>query len=200
MTTPRISTYATVTNDGALNPFTDVPHVTSYGNTADDYHTYMLAYHYNLPVYNDYTRMHAQILRCFMAHRAEWEAMQECRPWADTNLALNNSYHLTDTTTHSGEDTATTSSTATDAENTYDNATMRDVRETTSGGSGSTTYGHEIETDREKWAAGDPLAAMEKIIDISYKNGIFGRIIDNVVSMISCKVYTPDALFSGDEQ
>ena len=199
MMTPRISTYATVTQDGQLNPFENVPHITSYGNTAEDYHAYMLAFHSMLPVYNDFTRLHAQILRCFMAHRTEWEAMQECRPWADTNLALNNSYNLKDTATHSGKDETGAESTATDAENTYDNAALRDVRKTTSGGSGSTTYGHKIETDREKWAAGDPLAAMEKIIDISYKNGIFGRIMDSLISMISCKVYAPEA-FSGDEQ
>lgn len=200
MITPRISTYATVTNDGALNPFTDVPYVTSYGNTADDYHAYMLAYHFNLPVFNDYTRMHAQILRAFMAHRAEWQAMQECRPWPNTNLSLNNPYDLTEHTTHSGTDETGAESTATDKENTYDNATLRTVRETGTEGSGSTTYGHEIETRREKWAAGDPLDAMDKIIDISYKNGIFDRIMDTVVNSITCKVYTPDALFSGDEQ
>lgn len=198
LTTQRISTYVAVTQNGTLNPFTDVPHVTSYGNTADDYHAYMLAYHSNLPVYNDYVRLHAQILRVFMAHRAEWEAMQECKPWSDTNLSLNNPYYLTDTTTHSGIDSTAAGSTATDKENTYDNATLRTVRETGTSGTGSTTYGHKVDLKREKWAAGDPLTAMDKILDISYKNGIFSRIMNTLLDSISCKIYTLDALRSSD--
>lgn len=198
LTTQRISTYAAVTQDGALNPFENVPNVNSYGSTDAEYHAYMLAYHSNLPVFNDFTRLHAQVLRCFSAHRAEWEAMAEATPNRDVPQDLNTPYTLTESTTHSGTDNTTAGSTATDKENTYDNATLRTVRETGTDGSGSTTYGHEVTIEREKWAAGDPIAAMDKILDISYKNGIFTRIINTLLDSISCKIYTLDALCSSD--
>lgn len=196
---PKISTYAAVTNDGALNPFELIPNVNSYGSTDADYHAYMLAYHSNLPVYNDYTRLRAQILRCFMAHRDEWETMFEANPYRDTQQWLNSSVTLHEKTTHGGTDQTGAGSTATDKENTYDNATLRTVRETGTSGTGSTSYGHTVDIDREKYPGGDPITAMDKIIDISYKNGIFTRIINTLLDSISCKIYTLEAL-RGDSE
>lgn len=196
---PIISTYAAVTDNGNLNPFELIPNVASYGSTAADYHAYMLAFHSNLPVYNDYTRLHAQVLRCFMAHRDEWETLFEANPYRDTQQWLNSSVTLHEKSTHGGTDNTTAGSTATDKENTYDNATLRTVRETGTNGNGSTTYGHTVDIDREKYPGGDPVSAMEKIIDISYKNRVFTRIIDTLLDSISCRIYTLDTL-TGDSE
>ena len=190
-TVPRISTYKAVTNDGELNPFADIPRVSSYGNDAADYHAYMLAFHANMPVFNDFTRVHVQLLNLFRAKRAEWDMYMQAFP-AD-NLAYNQKLILEEThTVHDGMDETAGSAEVTDKENTYDTATMKDTRgsETTTGG--SVTYGHEITVEHKRYPFNSPVEGIERIIDMSDKMDIFSRIIDSVIEYVSCKIYLPE--------
>lgn len=192
MPNPRIDTYLHVTENGTLNPFADVADVAHYGNTAQDYHEYLLAFHADMPVYNDYTRLHAQILRLFTANKIEWETLYGAIP--AENAQLNNRYSTTETVTHSGTDSTETGGGATDKANTYDNATMRNTHQTITNNNGSFTYGHEIETVKQLWPEGDPVRAMDKIIDVSRKSNVFTHIMDTIIANISCKVYTSETL------
>lgn len=192
MVDPRISTYYEVTEQGAVNPFTNIPNVTAYGNTATDYHEYLLAFNREMPVFNDITRVTSQILRVFTMHRAEWALFMQSYPEPGENLPLNRIVSLTESITHSGTDTSSTGGTATDKENTYDTATLKETRETTSSGSGSTVHGHKIDTVKQRWTGDSPAAGMSMVIDVSKKQRLFENIINAVIDGISCRIYLPE--------
>lgn len=192
MFTPRISTYSAVTNDGALNPFENIPNVASYGNTAADYHAYMLAYHSEMPVYNDFTRVHTQLLRLFMAKKEEWSVLYESMPYRGEHVSMQSLFTAeSETITHSGIDSTTSGGTVTDSENTYDTATMKDIRKATSDNTGSMTHGHQIDTDRKRYPEGNPVAAAIKIVDYAEKYKLFDKIISDIVQYITCAIYIP---------
>lgn len=187
--TPRISTYWLVTDLGDLNPFETIPDVDHFEDyTAEDFHNYFLAFHRDLPVFNDYVRLQAQLLSVWRSKMPEWVAKWASIPqYSPTNPPTQ-----TKTETHSGTDNSNNSGGATDKENTYDNATLRDIRKTETSGSGSITHGHVITTNRNEW-----ITSREKTY-LDYRKlaeyNIFDIIVDDVLQAISCNIYTRGVL------
>lgn len=187
--TPRISTYWQVTDLGDLNPFETIPHVDHFDDyTAEDFHNYFLAFHRDLPVFNDYVRLQAQLLSVWRSKMPEWVAKWASIPtYSPTNAPTQ-----TKTETHSGTDSSANGGNATDKENTYDNATLRDIRKTETTGTGSITHGHIITTQRTEWIK----SREETFLDYRKlaEYNIFDIIVDDVLKAISCKIYTKGVL------
>lgn len=154
-----VDTYKNVCGDN--NPFEDVLHIDAYGFDADICQSWMLAFNSDLPVMNDYSRLHMQILLTCMENDDKYIAM-----FGATQIGLRNplqQINYTDTVTHtgtvkdgkagtetstrtgnvadSGTDTTTDGTTVTDSAVTYDNGTFRDTGKSVSSGSGSIVHG-----------------------------------------------------------
>lgn len=186
---PRISTYYAVTDGGSLNPFELIPDVTAFGFTASEYHNYLLAFHSDMSVFNDFTRLHAQLVRCFMANGETWSAYMKTAPTVNPYTT----YDETEAIVHSGTDETSTDASATDKANTYDSATMRTTHETSSDSGGSFTHGHEIETTKTRYAGGNPIESIKQFREIANYN-LFEYIMKDIINAISCIVYTRETL------
>ena len=194
MPIPKIDTYYSVTAAGALNPFDAVPGAadSAYGYSASDFHEYLLAFHSDMPIFNDFMKLHVMLIKLFAAKSVEWNAkLAAATPAGVVNLS--NPFEVTENIVHSGTDESESESTATDKRNTYDNATLRTVAETGSESGGSFTHGHEIDTTKTQYAGGDPYTQIKVFRGLTDYN-LFMIIVNDIIDAVSCKIYTPDSL------
>lgn len=183
--------YATVC--GVNNPFTGITNVGDYGFNAVDYHLYIMAFHPDMPVINDFAELAIQISRTFLVHKSEWDAMFSTIP-PFNNYSPLTQIEETETTTHSGKDEFSSEGTATDKKRTYDSGTMTETGETGTDSGGSTTYGHVITKTSDYWADGSPSKSLLAFRNLAEKNAFF-MVMNEILSAISCKIYKPEWLY-----
>lgn len=181
---------------GLNNPFTGIANVGDYGFSATDYHNYILTFHSELPVINDFTELRLQIARVFFVHDAEWDAMFSTIPPFENYSPLTQ-IEETETTTHSGTDEYSAEGSADDSKRTYDSADMTKTNSTASDSSGSTTYGHVIEKTSDYWADGSPSKSLLAFRNLAEKNAFF-MVMNEILAAISCKIYKPEWLYIND--
>lgn len=221
---PKVKTYRQTVNSGgvAFNPFTGAPGVGEYGNTAETYHAYMLAFYDELPVTADPIKLQSEIFLTFTANRNKYIAMRKYEQTV-TDVLFNplNEMDYEDKTIRtggetntrtgsvadSGTDTTTNNATTTDSSVTYDNDTLRDVAQSSTTGGGSITHGKtttynslsdvktynsDTATRTVKGHKTSPQKLLSEYTEFSRDNVLFKEIISDVVKAISCIVYVPE--------
>lgn len=189
MAVNRVVDYITITNGGIENPWEySTAMITSYGFTAIDFHNYMQLFHARTPVFDNYLGLQSAIYFAFKKNKPYWDSVYKVQQDLE-DYNPNTGFTETEKITHSGVDSTTNSGNATDSKNTYDNATMRPTGSSTNSGSGSVTYGHVIDTTKNRFWE-NPLDSMEKYREMS-NFSLFESIINTVLQAISCRVYIP---------
>lgn len=158
-----VERYRKVTAD--RNPFNTVD-VTPYGVTADDLNGYMLLFHADLPVMDDYLKLSGQVGMTIKSNAAKYAAMAAAAaqiaaldPTAEMNYrdttvhtgTITDGKEGTETKTRtgnvadSGKDTTasdtTNPPTATDSTKTYDAATFKEINKSVQTGATTLTHG-----------------------------------------------------------
>ena len=154
-----VDTYKNVC--GQSNPFS-VPGGSWYFDPGV-LHNYMLVFHGDLPVMNDYARLTQQIALVLTENVYKYAAMDKALEYVNSLENLTSEFSYTETTTRTGHDdltktgtetntrtgnvadggtdSTTDTSTITDSTVTYDNGTLRDTAKSTHGGGVSVTHG-----------------------------------------------------------
>lgn len=189
MAVTNVTTYTGVTNGGAENPF-DYSYalITQYGFTAVDLHNYMQVNHARTPVFDDLLALESRIYFVFIENKTRWDAIYKAQQELET-MNPNSGFTETEHIAHTGTDNSTNGNTVTDSKNTYDNATLRQIGQSTSNGTGGITYGHVIDTEKTHYD-GSPLDSIDKYMSVN-NFSLFRDIIDKVLTAISCRVYIP---------
>lgn len=157
-----VDTYENVC--GNTNPW-GVPGAEHYGIQIELFHSFMLAFHANLPVMNDLPKLEVQISRVFHANDYKYSELYKLVEYVD-DLAVSaqvSEFDYTDETERtghddltksgtetktrtgsvadSGTDSTTNGGTVTDSTTTYESATLKTTAQSTTSGTGSITHG-----------------------------------------------------------
>lgn len=154
-----VDTYERVCGDD--NPFS-ASDVEDYGYTYAVMQAYMLTFYADLPVMDDYTKLHAQVVQTIYANAAKYAAMYAAQT-AAAALDPTAEMHYTDTTVRtghddlnktgtetktrtgniadSGTDSTANGGTVTDSVKTYDSGAYKETGKSVSSGTGSITHG-----------------------------------------------------------
>lgn len=185
----NVVTYSEITVNGSENPWNFSEYfINSYGFTAEEFHTYMMGFHSETPVFDNYTLLQSNIRITFRKNKVLWDAKYKALTGLsnyDPNAGFNETEHIE----HSGNDTTTGGGSVEDDKNTYDNATLRPVGKSTNSSNATLQYGHKIDTNKTRFD-GSPLNQIDnfmKVADFS----LFDEIINSVLQAISCRVYIP---------
>ena len=161
-----VDTYENVC--GENNPFA-ASDVEDYGYTYAVMQAYMLTFYADLPVMDDYTKLHAQVVQTIFANAAKYAAMYAAQT-AAAALDPTAEMHYTDTmarTGHddlnktgtetktrtgdvenSGTDRTSNSGGVTDSVKTYDSGAYKDTEKSITNGTGSITHGKKTTYNR----------------------------------------------------
>lgn len=214
MATKPIDTYFNVTDSGANNPFTNAIDIGTYGNTAEEYHIFMLAYFNHIPVQNSFTTIQNQINALFLKNRMKYtelfaSSQMVTNPLSDMQYTVTEQYGGTDTKTKNntrqdrGTDTTTSNNTVTDKVTQYNDLTFKNAGQSDNSGGGSVTYGKDTTdsgTDATQYGKtvtrsfsgykSSQLDLLEKYR--KWANwSLFEIIVNDVVEAISTGAYTP---------
>jgi len=184
--TPTIDTYKNVTTENG-NPFIHAVNVSSYGGSADLYHTIMVTYYGSTPVTTDFELLQTQISLVFVENREIWLALMRTVQLPTEPFAP---FTETETISHTGTDTTSNGGSSTDKRNTFDNATLRDVGKVETSNSGSIGYGHTITTTKTRYD-GSPLEQIEKYRALASELNLTDIIIKTVIRAITHHIYIP---------
>lgn len=157
-----VDTYENVC--GNTNPW-GVPGAEHYGIQIELFHSFMLAFHANLPVMNDLPKLEVQISRVFHANDYKYSELYKLVEYVD-DMAVSaqvSEFDYTDETERTGHDDLTKSGTeskkrtgnveesgtdysysnsdVTDKVNTYESATFKDTAKSHADGNNSLTHG-----------------------------------------------------------